>query len=283
MSKKQWIKRQVKKAVRLFQPPPKSKHQGEAPHKLKDVIDHYEKYTPIYQEVYGTVFQAGRPFNIEELLIHEMRSACLADGQHVLDAGCGVCGPSIWFAQQKKLTIDAVTISPTQLTEARKAVEAAGLSGSITVNLGDYHKLDEIYPANTFDCVYFLESICHAESYKRVLASTWKVLKPGGCVYIKDYTERDFLDDPVTQKRAAEFLRKVYDEYRFTMVHKREMTGMLEQLGYKMEMFEPIPFVAEKEDLSKQLGFEEKAGFQWREGLDFWLPELMEARARKPA
>ncbi len=279
---KSLVKRQIKKAIKFARPPAKSQHQGEAPHKLADVVEHYEKFTPIYHEVYGEVFQAGRPHVIEELLAHEMNSMKLTDGQRLLDAGCGVGGPSIWFAQQRQVTIEAITISPTQLGLAREAVAKAGLSNRITVQIGDFHRLEELFPADTFDGVFFLESICHAESYRRVLASAKKVLRPGGFVYIKDYTERDFRDEPVKNARAKEFLRKVYEEYRFTMVQRNEMLSLLGSLGYRVEMVELIPFVAEKEDLSKQLGFEEKAGFKWREGLDFWLPELIEVRARKP-
>ncbi len=107
------------------------------------------------------------------------------------------------------------------------------------------------------------------------------MLKPGGFVYIKDYSERDFRDEPAKNARAKEFLRKAYAEYRFTMMQRPEMRRLLGDLGYQVELEELIPFVAEREDLSKQLGFEEKVGFKWREGLDFWLPELFEFRARK--
>jgi ubiquinone/menaquinone biosynthesis C-methylase UbiE len=279
---KSLVKRQIKKVIKFTRPPGKSQHQGEAPHKLADVVEHYEKFTPIYHEVYGEVFQAGRPHIIEELLAHEMNSMNLIDGQRLLDAGCGVGGPSIWFAKQRNVTIDAITISPTQLGLAREAVAQAGLTDRIKVQIGDFHKLEEQFPVNTFDGVFFLESICHAESYRRVLASARKVLKPGGFVYIKDYSERDFRDEPAKNARAKEFLRKVYGEYCFTMMQRGEMLGLLGDLGYRVELVDLIPFVAEREDLSKQLGFEEKAGFKWREGLDFWLPELIEVRARKP-
>jgi ubiquinone/menaquinone biosynthesis C-methylase UbiE len=287
MPLKQWIRRQIKKVIpRPGAAPDRitvSTQLGEAPHGVKDVVDHYEKYTADYREVYGEVFQAGRPYNVEELLAHELQSAELDDGQHVLDAGCGVGGPSIWFAKQKKLTIEAMTISPTQQAMAQEAVSAAGLDERIKVSLGDYHKLEEQFAANSFDRILFLESLCHAESYRRVLVSSWKVLKPGGCVYIKDFTKRDFKDDPPTQKRADEFLRKIHDEYSVTLLHKLELAALLEDLGYQVELLGLVPFVGEKEDLSIQVGFEQRVGFHWRDGLDFWLPELVEVRARKPA
>jgi len=254
---------------------------GEAPHTLTEVVDHYEKYTPIYHEVYGDVFQAGRPHNVEELLAHEMQSMTMEDGQHVLDAGCGICGPSIWFAKQKKITVDAITVSQTQVDLARQAVERAGLSERIKVRIADYHKLEDFFPPDSFDRIFFLESICHAESYRRVLASCLKVLKPGGCVYIKDFTQRDFRHDPELQKRADGFLERIHVEYSVTLLHRLELAAMLEELGYTVEFAGLVPFVGEKEDLAVQVGFEKRVGFTWRDGLDFWLPELTEIRARK--
>ncbi len=89
---KSLVKRQIKKLIKLTRTPGESQHRGEAPHKLADVVEHYEKYTPIYHEVYGEVFQSGRPHIIDELLAHEMNSMDLIDGQRLLDAGCGVGG-----------------------------------------------------------------------------------------------------------------------------------------------------------------------------------------------
>lgn len=287
MSIKSWIKRQVKKVIRrpqapVITTPPTSMHQGNAPHTVADVVEHYDRYTADYCEVYGNVIQAGRTADIEVLLTHEFQGACIEDGQHVLDAGCGICGPSIWLAKRKQVTIDAVTISPPQLEIGRKAVEDAHLSDRIKIHLADYHKLEEVFPENTFDCVYFLESMGHAQSYPKAIASTYKVLKPGGCIYIKEYSERDFRNDPEKKERSKEFLKKVYTEYCYTMVHRQEMAAMLQGVGFKIEFEQAFPYVGDKEDLSVQINFEKKVGFHWRDGLDFWLPELMEVRARKP-
>jgi len=276
---KNFVKRQLAKAKPKR--PAKSRHQGEAPHKLADVVEHYDKHAAVYREVFKDVFQTSRPTDLNELLAYEMASMKLEDGYRVLDAGCGVCGPSIWFAKNKNVTIDAVTISPNQKPTAETAIAAAGLSGRVHVHVADYHKLEDIFPVNTFDTVFYLESLCHAVSFQRTLASAAKVLKPGGHLYIKDYFERDFSHDPAKQARAQEFLRKCYAEYALTTVLRTEMVEMLTKLGFEIEMIEPFPFVGDKEDLSFFVEFEQKAGLKWREGLDFWLPECLEVRARK--
>jgi ubiquinone/menaquinone biosynthesis C-methylase UbiE len=277
------LKQGIKKIVSSLQPPAKPHDPTAAPHSAADVAEHYDKYIGDYEATYGPILQAGRPFNIEDLLHHEMNSAKLEDGQHVLDAGCGVCGPSIWFAQHKQVTIDAVTISTAQREVGIEAVKKAGLSDRIHVQLADYHKLEETFPTPRFDRILFLESIIHAESYRRALESSWKVLKPGGCVYIKDYSKRYFPHDPPKQARADAFLKKLHGEYAVTVMHKFELGALFEDLGYQVEFLALLPFAGENEDLSIQLGFEQRVGFHWRDGLDFWLPESIEIRARKPA
>lgn len=50
----------------------------------------------------------------------------------------------------------------------------------MTVSQGDFHQLASLYPAETFDRVLFLESICHAEDYRAALSGAYAVLKPSG-------------------------------------------------------------------------------------------------------
>jgi ubiquinone/menaquinone biosynthesis C-methylase UbiE len=278
---KSFVKRQIKKVVRFATPPRPALPAGQAPHEPADVRSHYETFGPAYQEVYGAVYQAARSFNIEDLLQRELESAQFADGQRVLDAGCGVCGPAIWFAQHKQMTIDAVTISPTQQGLAQKSVAAAGLNSRISVHLGDFHRLEQLFPADTFDRVYFLESLCHANNYERVLTGAYKVLKPGGCLYVKDYLKRDLSYDPAMQERADGFLAKAYAEYHFNLIHRKDMLDILKKVGYAVEFQENNPYSNEQEDLSVQVGFEQKVGFHWREGLDLCPIDSIEIRARK--
>ena len=251
-------------------------------HTLADVVEHWEKYGQAYVDVCGDVLQAGRPSNVEELLNHFMASAQIEDGQHLLDAGCGVAGPAVWFARHKKVTIEGITISPPQVQLAQKKIEGAGMSDRIKVQVGDYHRLEEIFPANTFDRIYFLESFCYAQPCRQVLASAWKALKPGGCIYIKDYVKKDVPGDAATQARAEEFVRKLSKEYAFELFRPPELVAFMEEAGFKVELMQPMPFTGPTEDLSYVVDFEARVGFHWRDGIDLWVIEQFEARARKP-
>jgi cyclopropane fatty-acyl-phospholipid synthase-like methyltransferase len=91
-----------------------------AAHTSNDVRDFYNRYTDKFLQVYGEVIQAFRTKDVSKLLAYEMESMGLEAGNEVLDAGCGVGAPAIYFAQQLPVQIEAVTISDVQAKQAQK-------------------------------------------------------------------------------------------------------------------------------------------------------------------
>lgn len=152
----------------------------------KDVAKFYNEQTSNFLNVYGSVIQAFRTKNISTLLDYQINAIGLNSRTKALDAGCGVCGPAIYFAKKLNCQIEAITISSQQVELAKIKIKEEGLSNHINVIEGDYHTLEEYYSENTFDVIYFLESFGHASNHEQVLHSAWQVLKPGGSVYIKD-------------------------------------------------------------------------------------------------
>ncbi|MCZ8284950.1 MAG: methyltransferase domain-containing protein, partial [Bacteroidia bacterium] len=120
------------------------------------------------------------------LLDYQIDVIGLKSGITALDAGCGVCGPAVYFAQKTGCRIEAITISGVQAEKAREHIAKQGAGDRVNVREGDYHTLEQYYPENSMDAVYFLESFGHAKSHEQALDSAWKVLKPGGVIYIKD-------------------------------------------------------------------------------------------------
>jgi cyclopropane fatty-acyl-phospholipid synthase-like methyltransferase len=92
------------------------------------VGDFYNKNHDAFIKVYGEVIQAFRTNNLDNILNSQIESIGLKEGQHVLDAGCGVCGPARYFAKKTGCNIDAVTISEVQLKAANKHIQQENLA-----------------------------------------------------------------------------------------------------------------------------------------------------------
>lgn len=201
-------------------------------HKASDVARYYDQWTQSYIDGFGEVFQGARPESTGELLDYIIHSARLEDGFTVLDAGCGVCGPALWFAESKNLRVEALTISEVQVVEAQERINSRGLQDRVLVRQGDFHRLAEIYPSACFDRVLFLESLCHAENYRSVLQQAKQVLKAGGCVYIKDFYVIDNRSRPEVLKQQAEDLLELNKVYCLMMPDLPRMVDTISELGY---------------------------------------------------
>src|SRR5262245_1173717 len=101
---------------------------------------YWEETTHLYLR-HVTTFQAGfvhspsSPADSRANNLFLALRAGIQSGQRVLDAGCGVCGPSIDIATSiKDVCIDAVTLSPLQAKIARQAVKAAELADRIEIH-----------------------------------------------------------------------------------------------------------------------------------------------------
>jgi SAM-dependent methyltransferase len=115
--------------------------------------------------------------------------AGVADGERLLDLGCGVCGPAADIATAwPTVRIDAITVSPVQAALAADRLAAAGLADRVTPHCLDYHALP--FPDASFDLVYFFESSGYTWDPVRLFREVHRVLRPGGRVYIKDLFAR---------------------------------------------------------------------------------------------
>lgn len=217
---------------------------------------YYDKWTTQYLDIYGDIFQAARPGVDVDLLDYFIQRMGIEDGMTLLDAGCGVCGPSVYFAEHRDITIDALTISNVQVEIAKAHINKSGLAERVRVQKGDFHRLEKIYPVSSYDIVFFLESIGYAESLHSVLSGAFKVLKPGGCVYIKDY----FFVPPVSSKQVAaqtETANEVRREYCYRVLNIESTLSLLRELGFYIVFIKRREFV---DDYTKAVNFEQANG-----------------------
>ncbi len=152
----------------------------------------YDRWTDLFWHGFGPVFQAGliktghppREDPTRSVLALAERAG-VRNGDRVLDAGCGIAGPaSIIAGHYDRVSVEAVTNSPVQVTIARRLLEQAGTEARVTVHLADYHKLP--FRSELFDLVMFLESTGYSDDLESLYGEAARVLRPGGRLYVKD-------------------------------------------------------------------------------------------------
>lgn len=204
-----------------------------AAHALEEVQHYWEQMNPLYLETM-TTFQAGLvkgkadadPFRANNLYVAARTR--IRSGQRILDAGCGVCGPSIDIARAiDDVTIEAITLSPVQVDVARQYVRQAGLDERITVQLGDYHHLP--FTDDSFECVLFLESFSYSPDPHLALTEACRVLRPGGILYIKDV----FCSKPPLSVNAQRELMEFNRIYCSRPLPMAAVAAMLAELSFQ--------------------------------------------------
>jgi tocopherol O-methyltransferase len=109
----------------------------------------------------------------------------IANGLHILDAGCGIGGSSINLAQLYNCSVTGISISPKQVTAATQNAVKAGVSDRVQFFERDF--IDTKFNNESFDIVWAIESVCHAQIKNDFFKEAFRVLKKGGKLIIADY------------------------------------------------------------------------------------------------
>ncbi len=122
----------------------------------KNVAHHYDLNRALYEMFldqdmqYSCAYFTGPDDTLEQAQLQKKRHIAaklqLADGQRILDIGCGWGGMALFLAQCADVEVLGVTLSTEQLALARQRAEAAGLSERVTFELKDYREIE-----GTFD------------------------------------------------------------------------------------------------------------------------------------
>jgi cyclopropane fatty-acyl-phospholipid synthase-like methyltransferase len=106
-------------------------------------------------------------------------------GEHVLDAGCGNGGSSLWLAAQKSVRVTGITPVATQIATAEKQASERRLAHLCQFIEGDYCQVP--MEDNSVDTIWACESLCHAQNKAAFYREAARLLKPGGRIVIAEY------------------------------------------------------------------------------------------------
>jgi ubiquinone/menaquinone biosynthesis C-methylase UbiE len=202
----------------------------------------YNQNTDNFIAVYGEIIQAFRTTNVNDFLDYTIKSNNLKSGERVLDAGCGICGPAIYFAQHiSSIQIEACTISDIQVEKSQVNIEKRNLNDQINVTRADYHDIVKIYGKEQFDSVYFLESFGHSTQKNILVDACWDVLKPGGRLYIKDLFKR-LSNDEWEQLRINQICKDIEVGYEYDIADLSDVLNTIRSKGFILS-FVKVPEV----------------------------------------
>ncbi|MEX1012831.1 MAG: methyltransferase domain-containing protein [Waddliaceae bacterium] len=120
--------------------------------------------------------------NRENQILSEL--AKVTSNDHVLDAGCGVGGSSIYLAKRYNCRVTGITLSSHQVEKAKQFAAGHGVCDQTEFKVMDFCHTD--FPDQSFDVVWAIESVCHAENFTDFLKEAHRILKPKGRLVIAD-------------------------------------------------------------------------------------------------
>jgi cyclopropane-fatty-acyl-phospholipid synthase len=160
---------------------------------------HYEVPTKFYQLCLGARLKysgALWPDGVttldaaeEKMLALTCERAQLADGQNILELGCGWGSLSLWMAENfPNSKITGVSNSATQKIHIDAEAQKRGLK-NLRIITCDMNRFDI---TEKFDRVVSVEMFEHMKNYERLMANISRWLKPDGKLFVHIFTHKEY-------------------------------------------------------------------------------------------
>jgi len=111
--------------------------------------------------------------------------------EKVLDAGCGVGGSSLWLGKNIGCKVTGISLSQKQVNKANELSKSTGLNAAVIFEKRDFTNTG--FADNSFDVVWAIESVCHANNKSDFLREAFRILKKGGRLILADFFKKENL------------------------------------------------------------------------------------------
>lgn len=211
-----------------------------------DIADYYRKSGWLYKTFIYSSKSLGIHFgfwdkdteNYDQSILNQFREVVkttkIKKGMNVLDAGCGVGGGAIYIAKNTGAHVWGVTITPEQIKEAKINAIKLGVQENCEFKLMDFTKTS--FSNNSFDVVFGIESVCHAYPKAKFLKEMYRVMKPGGILYISDGYQLQKLKN-WEEENIISTLCRVWRLKE--LVNFNTMSDLIIRSGFKLVSIEP--------------------------------------------
>jgi SAM-dependent methyltransferase len=153
-------------------------------------------------------------------------------GSSVLEAGCGVGAQTLTLASNSpNARITSIDVSEASVAEARKAVQAAGIS-NVTLRQADIFQLP--FPSASFDHVFVCFVLEHLARPVEALRALKGVVKPGGTITVieGDHGSTYFHPQSEYASRAVRCLVELQARAKGNALIGRALYPLLKEAGF---------------------------------------------------
>ncbi|MGA2585571.1 MAG: class I SAM-dependent methyltransferase [Candidatus Aminicenantales bacterium] len=154
---------------------------------LSVILDpsHKQDYIPWFWDYHGSLVRKEKLLKIVRAFDDNFNLARIEPaGKIILDAGCGFGIPSLLISLMGAQEVHGIEIFQPMVNTFAKFLTFLPSVKGIYPKWGDVVKTG--YPGNSFDFVLSNEALSHYYDIPGFLQEAWRVLKPGGILFISD-------------------------------------------------------------------------------------------------
>ena len=153
-----------------------------------------------------------------------------------LDAGCGEGHVAIRLARQHQVKIHCVDIVERHVLQTERNITRRKLEERVTVEQMDYHNLGSISEL-TFDGVFAMETLRHAQNPNAVLRELFRLLKGNGTLVLHELARSNTMTCPQDFKSSAKTFISLN---HINIVREATLKQMVEREGFEEVVTEDI-------------------------------------------